>query len=109
MSSLQVGMRRYACVDPHWLCVDKWIVSYSDMHIAYCLLPVLLRMDALGYHSMGLGRFPQSGPIPGVWIDSMGLGGFPVYGPISLGGFLVYMHGSYRSRPHLKNQSHALV
>ena len=87
MSSLQVGMRRYACVDPHWLCVDKWIVSYSDMHIAYCLLPiacldVLLRMDALGYHSMGLGRFPQSGPIPGVWIDSMGLGGFPVYGPI---------------------------
>ena len=53
-------MRRYACVDPHWLCVDKWIVNYSDMHIAYCLLPiacldVLLRMDALGYHSMGLG------------------------------------------------------
>ena len=31
-------------------------------------------MDALGYHSMGLGRFPQSGPIPGVWVDSMGLG-----------------------------------
>ena len=84
MSSLQVGMRRYACVDPHWLCVDKWLVSYSDMHIAYCLLPVLLRMDALGYHSMGLGRFPQSGSIPGVWVDSMGLGGFPVYGPIPL-------------------------
>ena len=39
---------------------------------------------ALGYHSMGLGRFPQSGSIPGVWVDSMGLGGFPVYGPIPL-------------------------
>ena len=59
------------------------------MPIAYCLLPVacldvLLRMDARGYHSMGLGRFPQSGSIPGVWVDSMGLGGFPVYGPIPL-------------------------
>jgi hypothetical protein len=45
MSSLQVGMRRYACVDPHWLCVDKWTVSYSDMHIAYCLLPIAYRMS----------------------------------------------------------------
>jgi len=86
---------------------------------AYCLLPiacidVLLRMDALGYHSMGLGRFPQSGPIPGVWIDSMGLGGFPVYGPIPWPNkqwyyYCAHMHGSYRSRPHLKNQSDALV
>ena len=83
MSSLQVGMRRNAYVEPHWICVDKWAVRYSDMHIAYCLLPiacldVLLRMDALGYHSMGLGRFPQSGPnlgsgsIPWAWA-------FPVY------------------------------
>ena len=53
--------------------------AYCLLPIAYCLLPiacldVLLRMAALGYHSMGLGRFPKSGPIPGVWVDSMGLG-----------------------------------
>ena len=74
MSSLQVGMRRNAYVEPRWICVDKWTMRYSDIHIAYCLWPmtycllpvaycllpiaycllpiacldVLLRMDALG-------------------------------------------------------------
>ena len=76
MSSLQVGMRRNAYVEPHWICGQ---MGSALLRHAYCLLPiacldVLLRMDALGYHSMGLGRFPQSGPNPGFWVDSMGMG-----------------------------------
>ena len=57
MSSLQVGMRRNAYVEPRWICVDKWTMRYSDIHIAYCLLPMAYGLWPMAY---GRIRFDQA-------------------------------------------------
>ena len=49
MSSLQVGMRRNAYVEHRWICVDKWAMRYSDIHIAYCLLPMAYGLWPMAY------------------------------------------------------------